>query len=62
MDQGKFRRDTAKASAVSISAMHRREQIAWLRDFVIGLAVAIGAGAVFAAAMSVSQAAWAALG
>ncbi|MGN6096159.1 MAG: hypothetical protein ACTHP8_07970 [Bosea sp. (in: a-proteobacteria)] len=41
--------------------MSRQEQLNWLKDFAIGLAVAVGAGAAFSWAMALSQAAWAAL-
>ena len=61
MGQNEFRRETGQLPPVSFPAMSRQEQLNWLKDFAIGLAVAVGAAAAFAWAMALSQAAWAAL-
>lgn len=58
MGQTKFRHDTSHIAVVSFQASERHEQIAWLKDFTVGLAVAVGAGTVFALAMSLCHAAW----
>ncbi len=62
MGQSKFRSDTSQEPAVSFQTAERHEEVAWLRDFAVGLAVAIGAGTLFALATSLGQVAWAALG
>ncbi len=61
MGQTKYRHDTSRTAVVSFQASERHEQIAWLKDFAVGLAVAIGAGTVFALTMSLCHAVWTAL-
>lgn len=61
MGQKKFHCETGRTAPVPFPVADRREQIAWLKDFLVGLAIAASAGAAFAWVMSFSQAAWAAL-
>lgn len=61
MGQNEFRSETGQASAVPNPAAERREQMNWLKDFTIGLALAAGAGVTFVWVMSLGHMAWAAL-